>query len=121
MIPLVLDHNLRNTRQIAQTFVPLAPTAWSCAAGWAAGDVRPGRQDAALAVADEQVDVLFDEGWDAADIALITLGQRHRSRSSGRRPSAAGYWEQFWDTDDLLRPRAGLQGDGAAGGRAVRE
>ena len=25
LVPLVLDHNLRNTRQIAQTFVPLAP------------------------------------------------------------------------------------------------
>ena len=25
LVPLVLDHNLRNTRQIAETFVPLAP------------------------------------------------------------------------------------------------
>lgn len=26
LVPLVLNHNLRNTRQIASTFVPLAPT-----------------------------------------------------------------------------------------------
>lgn len=104
LVPLVLDHNLRNTRQIAETFAPLAPTGMELRGGdgpqvtfVAAG------KDEALAVADEQVDVLFDEGWQAADIALITLGQRHpvqaeRQASLGQQ----GYWEQSWDTDDIF-------------------
>ncbi|MGB3954423.1 MAG: NERD domain-containing protein [Brooklawnia sp.] len=104
LIPLVLDHNLRNTRQIAQTFVPLAPTGMELRGGdGPLVTFVPAGKDAALAVADEQVDVLFDEGWDAADIALITLGQRHpvqveRQASLGQQ----GYWEQFWDTDDIF-------------------
>ena len=63
----------------------------------------PASRDQALTVADQQVDVLFDEGWDAGDIALITLGQRHpvqaeRQASRGQQR----YWERFWDTDDIF-------------------
>ena len=54
-------------------------------------------------MADEQVDALFDEGWAASDIALITLGQRHPVQAE--RQAALGqqaYWEQYWDTDDIF-------------------
>lgn len=104
LIPLVLDHNLRNTRQIAQTFVPLAPTGMELRGGdGPLVTFVPASRDQALTVADEQVDVLFDEGWGAGDIALITLGQRHpvqaeRQASLGQQ----GYWERFWDTDDIF-------------------
>ncbi len=60
-------------------------------------------RDEALEVADEQVDALFDEGWAASDIALITLGQRHPVQAE--RQAALGqqaYWEQYWDTDDIF-------------------
>ncbi len=104
LIPLVLDHNLRNTRQIAQTFVPLAPTGMELRGGDGpqVTFVACSRADA-LDIADEQVDVLLDEGWGAGDIALITLGQRHpvqaeRQASLGQQ----GYWERFWATDDIF-------------------
>ena len=104
LIPLVLDHNLRNTRQIAETFLPLAPTRMELRGG-EGPDVTfvPAPQAEALAVADEQVDILFNEGWGAADIALITLGPRHavqveRQAALGQ----MGYWEQFWVTDDIF-------------------
>ena len=104
LIPLVLDHNLRNTRQIAQTFVPLAPTGMELRGGDGPQvTFVPASRDDALTVADEQVDVLFDEGWGAGDIALITLGQRHpvqAERQASLGPQ--GYWERFWDTDDIF-------------------
>ena len=104
LIPLVLDHNLRNTRQIAQTFVPLAPTGMELRGGDGPQvTFVPAGRDDALTTADDQVDVLFDEGWGTSDIALITLGQRHpvqteRQASLGQQ----GYWERFWDTDDIF-------------------
>lgn len=104
LIPLVLDHNLRNTRQIAQTFVALAPTGMELRGGDGPQvTFVPTSQVEALSAADEQVEVLFDEGWGAGDIALITLGQRHpvqaeRQASLGQQ----GYWEQFWATDDIF-------------------
>lgn len=104
LIPMVLDHNLRNTRQIAQTFVALAPTGMELRGGDGPQvTFVPTSQVEALSAADEQVEVLFDEGWGAGDIALITLGQRHpvqaeRQASLGQQ----GYWEQFWATDDIF-------------------
>ena len=104
LVPLVLDHNLRNTRQIAEAFRPLAPTGMESRGG-EGPEVTfvPASKTDALEVADEQVDVLFDEGWGAGDIALITLGQRHpvqaeRQASLGQQ----AYWEQLWSTDDIF-------------------
>jgi hypothetical protein len=104
LVPLVLDHNLRNTRQIAETFVPLAPTGMELRGGDGpqVTFVSASRQDA-LDVADQQVDVLFDEGWGAGDIALITLGQRHPVQAERQATlGQQGYWEQFWATDDIF-------------------
>ena len=104
LVPLVLDHNLRNTRQIAETFVPLAPTGMEIR-GEDGPDVTvvACSSEDALAVADDQVEVLFDEGWSAADIALITLGQRHpvqteRQETLGQKD----YWKQFWESADIF-------------------
>ena len=104
LVPLVLDHNLRNTRQIASTFVPLAPRGMELRGGDGPEVTFVAASgEEALEVADEQVDALFDEGWNAGDIALITLGQRHpvqveRQESQGQQ----GYWDTFWDGDDIF-------------------
>ena len=104
LVPLVLDHNLRNTRQIAETFRPLAPTGMELRGG-DGPEVTfvPASKTDALSIADEQVDALFDEGWNAGDIALITLGQRHPVQAE--RQATLGqqaYWDQFWSTDDIF-------------------
>ena len=123
LIPLVLDDNLRNTRQIAETFVALAPTGMELRGGEGSQvTFVPASWDEALDVADEQVEVLFEEGWAASDIALITLGQRHRCRSSARPPRPTGLLGAvLGHRRHLLRPRPGVQGHGTPRGGAVRQ
>ena len=104
LVPLVLDHNLRNTRQIASTFVPLAPTGMELRGGDGPQvTFVPAPTADALQVADEQVEVLFDEGWSAADIALLTLVQRHPVQAERQTDlGQQGYWDLFWDTGDTF-------------------
>ncbi len=112
LVPLVLDHCLRNTQQIAKTFAPLAPKMDL------RGDTGPDvtfvdcSVENAIGVADDQVDALFAEGWQANDIALITMGRRHpvqleRQENLGY----AGYWEEFASGDDIFYSHvAGFKG-----------
>ncbi len=104
LVPLVLDDNLRNTLQIARSFLPLAPTGMRARGGHGPDItyVACSTQDA-LSVADDQVEALFDEGWGTRDIALITTGSRHpvqaeRQESLGQH----GYWDSFWSDDDVF-------------------
>ncbi|HYN30826.1 MAG TPA: NERD domain-containing protein [Dermatophilaceae bacterium] len=101
LVPLVLDHNLRNTRQIAETFVPLAPMRMY-ARGGEGPEVRfvEASTEEAIEVADDQVDPLIEEGWRPEDVALLTTGARHPEQvalqeSEGQK----GYWRTFWDRD----------------------
>lgn len=103
LVPLVLDRNLRNTRQIAGTFRPLAPAGMRLGDydGPHAGLVECATEDA-VGVADDQVDTLLEEGWRPQDIALLTTGRRHPEQvAQQERVGQAGYWESFWD-DDLV-------------------
>ncbi len=104
LVPLVLDHNLRNTKQIASTFVPLAPTGMELRGGDGPQVTFVATSSAdALQVADDQVEALFNEGWDAGDIALITLGQRHPVQAERQDAlGQQGYWDTFWDADDIF-------------------
>ncbi len=104
LVPLVLDHNLRNTRQIAHSFLPLAPTSME-ARGGDGPDVTfiPATTAEAMGAADDAVDMLLDEGWQPGDIALLTMGSRHpvqieRQESDG----FDAYWESFWQGDDIF-------------------
>ncbi|MEO3938581.1 NERD domain-containing protein [Dermatophilaceae bacterium Soc4.6] len=103
LVPLVLDHNLRNTRQIAQAFSPLAPMRMRLRGGdgdevqFVASD-----RDGALDAADEQVELLLEQ-WRPRDVALLTTGSRHpvqgeRQESLGQ----VGYWRLFWEDDDVF-------------------
>lgn len=104
LIPLVLDHNLRNTRQIADAFAPLVSGTMHCRGGEGpAVEFIAATADSAIKVADDQVERLFDEGWQARDITLLTTGLRHpvqveRQESAG----FSGYWEAFGSNDDVF-------------------
>lgn len=84
--------------------VPLAPTGMELRGGDGPQvTFVPASSADALDVADDQGEALFDEGWSAGDIALITLGQRHpvqveRQDALGQQ----GYWDTFWDADDIF-------------------
>jgi UvrD-like helicase C-terminal domain len=76
--PVVLDENIRNTKQIAQVFGSLGAEQ----ARYRGMDGPPVRfvqctPDEAIHQADSQVDQLLDEGWD-------------------------GYWDAFFASDDVF-------------------
>lgn len=104
LVPLVLDHNLRNTQQIAKAFGPLAPMRMHPKGGDGAEVtfIACARQDV-VDVADEQVDRLLESGWEPEHVALLTMGSRHpiqmeRWATEGQE----GYWRAFWENDDVF-------------------
>jgi DNA helicase IV len=104
LVPLVLDHNLRNTQQIAKAFGPLAPMRMHLKGGEGAEVtfIACDSQDV-VDVADEQVDRLLDSGWEPEHVALLTMGSRHpiqmeRWAAEGQQ----GYWRAFWENDDVF-------------------
>ncbi|MGB0099110.1 MAG: NERD domain-containing protein [Nocardioides sp.] len=104
LVPLVLDHNLRNTRQIHDCFGPLAPSRMY-ARGGDGPEVRfvPASPGDALGVADDQVDALIDAGWNPENICLLTTGHRHpEQQAQTDRLGQVGYWRSFWDGEDVF-------------------
>ena len=104
LVPLVLDHNLRNTQQIARAFGPLAPTRMQLRGGEGA-DVTfvPTTLDGAIAAADDQVDVLLEAGWRPDHVALLTMGSRHPAQVERQEADGhVGYWRSFWEDDDVF-------------------
>mgnify|MGYP001237800705 CR=1 FL=1 len=104
LVPLVLDHNLRNTRQIASSFVPLAPTSMVLRGGDGPEvEFVPAVVGEELDAADDQVERLLDEGWQPRDVALLTMGARHPVQKE-RQESLGfdGYWDEFWSNDDVF-------------------
>lgn len=100
-VPLVLDHNLRNTKQIAEVFKPLTPMKMRLDGGDGPEVVHVQCSPAeALDVADDQVEALLDEGWSPGNVALLTTGQRHpEQRSRQETDGQDGYWASYWDDD----------------------
>ncbi len=104
LVPLVLDHNLRNTKQIHQAFGPLAPSRMYAHGGDgpAVRFVPCAAQDA-VEHADAEVDRLLDLGWAHGNIALITTGHRHPMHTDQtERHGQLGYWRTFWDGEDVF-------------------
>lgn len=103
LVPLLLDHNLRNTKQIADTFTPLAPMKMRLAGG-DGPDVRVLACSSAdaLTVADDEVDRLLAEGWRPEDVALLTTRSRHPEQVERQSRGQDAYWASFWDADQVF-------------------
>lgn len=104
LVPLVLDHNLRNTRQIYDAFGPLAPSRMQPRGGSGPG-VRfvAATSEEALDAADDQVEALMEEGWEPARIALLTTGHRHPEQTAQvARHGKVDYWRSFWEGEDVF-------------------
>jgi nuclease-like protein/UvrD-like helicase family protein len=105
LVPLVLDHNLRNTRQILGAFGPLAPSRMY-ARGGEGPDVRfvPATFEKALSVADDEVLRLLDAGWRSEHVMLLTTGHRHpvQIERTGEGDDQERYWQTFWEDDDVF-------------------
>jgi hypothetical protein len=103
LVPLVLDTNLRNTKQIAEAFGPLAGERMRLhgAEGPAVRFVaRTG--DDVLAAADDAVDALLEAGWRPEDVALLTTGSRHPEQVERQADGHEAYWESFWDAEQVF-------------------
>ena len=102
LTPLVLESNLRNTRQIAGTFNSLAATKMRLSGGDGPA-VRfiecPSTE--ALAAGDDAVDELLDD-WRPEDIALLTTGSRHPEQASRQAVGQDEYWASFWDDEQVF-------------------
>ena len=105
LVPLVLDHNLRNTKQIHAAFGPLAPSRMY-ARGGEGPAVRfvPASADDALAAADDEIDRLLDDGWKTENVMLLTTGHRHpvQMERTGPGDDQERYWRTFWEDDDVF-------------------
>ena len=104
LIPLVLDHNLRNTKQIHDCFGPLAPSRMYSRGGEGPA-VRfvAGHQGRGDGRADDEVEALLDAGWNPGSLCLLTTGHRHpEQQAQTERHGHLGYWRSFWEGEDVF-------------------
>ncbi len=103
LVPIVLDHNLRNTVQIADCFNPLTAMPMRLMGG-EGPKVKlvecPSAE--ALGRADDEVDGLLAAGWRPEDVALLVTGSRHPEQVERQGAGQASYWESFWDQDQVF-------------------
>lgn len=103
LVPVSLDENLRNSRQIAGTFSSLTPTRMQLRGG----DGPPVRfvacsSEEAVGAADDVVDGLLADGWKHEHIALLTTGHRHPVQVEQQAQGHDAYWESYWAGDDVF-------------------
>ena len=103
LVPLILDQNIRNTRQIATAFQPLVDHPMRFLGG-DGPEVRfvACTFDDALDVGDDQIERLLDEGWRPEDVALLTTGSRHPEQIARQQAGTAAYWDSFWDAEQVF-------------------
>jgi hypothetical protein len=110
LIPLVLDHNLRNTRQIHEAFGPLAPTRMTSRGG-DGPDVHFIPSDDPVSSADDAVDILLEAGWHPGNIALLTTGSRHPVQVElTEHRGQVGYWRSYWEDEVFYGHVLGCKG-----------
>jgi hypothetical protein len=102
--PIVLDENIRNTKQIAQVFGSLGQEQ----ARYRGMEGPPVRfvqcsPDQAVHEADSQVDWLLSEGWQPGQIALLVTGTRHPlQKEIIEYHGWDGYWDAFFADQDVF-------------------
>ena len=103
--------NLRNTRQVHESFGPLAPTRMTPRGGEGADVAFLEADTDPVGRANDAIDLLLDIGWPPGSIALLTTGSRHpvqveRTDHHGQR----GYWRTYWDDDVVYGHVLGCKG-----------
>jgi RecA/RadA recombinase len=103
LVPLILEQNIRNTRQIATAFGPLVDHPMRSLGG-EGPEVRfvACDRDRALDVGDDQVEALLDAGWRPEDVALLTTGSRHEEQKARQAEGTQTYWDSFWDAEQVF-------------------
>ncbi|WP_372595174.1 NERD domain-containing protein [Actinotalea sp.] len=102
--PVVLDENLRSTKQIAQLCGALHEGT-TRPRGWAGAPVRlvDVAVEDALHAADDAVDALLEEGWAPGQIALLTTLKRHPLQAESVEVDGWGaYWDAFFAEQEVF-------------------
>jgi Nuclease-related domain/UvrD-like helicase C-terminal domain len=105
MAPIPLDHNIRNTKRIAQVFGSLG-VEQSKYEGLQGPPVRfvACRSDDAIDAADTAVEHLTQvEGWPPGSVALLTTMHRHPVQTEMVEGVGwDGYWDDFFAAEDVF-------------------
>jgi hypothetical protein len=103
LVPIVLDQNIRNSRQIGQAVNSLTSEKMRLLGG-EGPEVRwidvPTSE--AVRVADDQIDPLLAEGWEPQDIALLTTQNRHPVHTERANAGKENYWDTLFDDADIF-------------------
>ncbi|WP_034511503.1 NERD domain-containing protein [Blastococcus sp. URHD0036] len=104
LVPINLNENLRNTKQIANTFRTLAPSQMKIRghSGMPVRFVQCATEDA-VDVADDMASTLLEkEDWPPQAVALLTTHRRHPVQAERQAKGPDAYWATYWDDDDLF-------------------
>ena len=103
LMPIPLNENLRNTKQIAGTFSSLAPEQMKIRGlpGVPVRFVQCSSEDA-VDSADDVADGLLEEGWPPESVALLTTHRRHPVQVERQAEGQDAYWDTYWQNDDLF-------------------
>nr|WP_275585601.1 ATP-binding domain-containing protein [Blastococcus saxobsidens] len=103
LMPIPLNENLRNTKQIAGTFSSLAPEQMRIRgqAGVPVRFVQCAAEDAVDA-ADDVADGLLEKGWPPESVALLTTHRRHPVQVERQAEGQDAYWATYWQDDDVF-------------------
>jgi hypothetical protein len=103
LVPLVLDDNLRNSRQIVDTFRPLVTTEINAKGGSSFPvEYIDCAVDEVISVADDVVmDLVENRGWLPEHVTLLTTQHRHPVHVELGDDKTA-YWKELWATDDVF-------------------
>jgi len=99
-----LDDNLRNARQVVDTFANLTENKTNILGG----EGFPTRiifatEGNIIDAADDAVSQLVDvEGWLPEHVALLTTQSRHPVHTEQLAQGKDTYWQDLWDTDDVF-------------------
>jgi hypothetical protein len=103
LIPIPLNENLRNTKQIAGTFSSLAPSQMKMRGGTGVPVrfIQCASEDA-VGAADDAAEALLDGGWPPESLALLTTYSRHPVQVERQAAGQDAYWASYWDDEDLF-------------------
>lgn len=103
LMPIPLNENLRNTKQIAGTFSSLAPEQMQIRGlpGVPVRFVQCSPEDA-VGAADDVADALLDEGWSPESVALLTTHRRHPVQVERQAEGQDAYWATYWQDEDVF-------------------
>jgi len=103
LTPLVLDENLRNARQVVDTFRPLihADIVSKAGEGFPVEFVECSADEVMSRADDVVADLVDHRGWLPEHVALLTTKHRHPVQLELDEDRDA-YWAGFWDEDDVF-------------------